>query len=132
MAEKPGLSDEYPTASPWPPFVALGLALSEIGVFMGVFSVAVAGLLLLGASVAGILRESEYVARTWVVLAGLGGVFVLLGGVVVATQVSGAVPVRGVVADPNGVVGRGAAIAVAGVLLVAAGATALLRNSVEG
>lgn len=122
MAEEPGLSDEYPTASPWPLLVALGLALSEIGVFLGLFPVAVAGLLLLGGSVAGILRESGYVARTWLVLGGLGVVFALLGAGVVATQATGAVPVRQVLVEPNGVVGRGIAIAVAGALLVVAGA----------
>lgn len=130
MAETPGLSDQYRTASPWPVFVALGFALSEIGVFLGLFSVAVAGLLLLGASVTGILRESGYVSQTWQVLAALGAAFALLGLGVVLTQVSpGAVSVQSVIADPNGVVGRGLAIVVAGVVLVAAGATGELAGT---
>lgn len=124
MAEEPGLSDQYRTASPWPVFVAVGFALSEVGIFLGVFSVAVAGLLLLGASVTGILRESGYVTQTWQVLAALGAAFALLGLAVVATQFSpGSVPVQSVITNPNGIVGRGLAIVVAGVVLVAAGAT---------
>lgn len=123
MAEEPGLSDRYPRASPWPLFVAFGLALSEVGVFLGLFPVAVAGVGLLGGSVAGILRESGYVRRTWLVLTALGGGFVLLGVAVVATQASGSLPLRAVLADPNGVVGRGLAIVAGGVLLLAAGVT---------
>lgn len=124
MAEQPGVSDEYRMASPWPLFVALGFALSEVGVFMGVFAVAVGGILLLGASVTGILRESGYVTRTWRTLAALGAGFALLGVGIVATQVSpGSVPVAETVADPNGAVGRGLSVVVAGVMLAVAGAT---------
>lgn len=124
MGDRPGRAGEYRTASPWPVFVALGFALSEVGVFLGVFAVAVAGLLLLGASVTGVLRESGYVSRTWRVLAALGAAFALLGVGVVATQVApGSAAVMDAVADPNGVVGRGLAIVAAGVVLVAAGAT---------
>lgn len=122
MAEEPGLSDRHPRASPWPLFVALGLALSEVGIFLGLFPVAVAGVGLLGGSVAGILRESGYARRTWLVLTALGGGFVVLGVAVVATQVSGSFPLRAVLVDPNGVVGRGLAILVGGLLLLAAGA----------
>jgi len=122
MEEQPGLSDEYRTASPWPLFVALGFALSEVGVFLGVFPVAVGGIVLLGASVAGILAESGYADRPWRVLAGLGVAFGVIGVAVVATQVApGSVAVGDVVSEPNGVVGRGLAIVVAGVMLVAAG-----------
>lgn len=121
MTDQPGISEEYRSASPWPLFVALGFALAEVGVFLGVFSVAVGGLLLLGASVTGILRESGRVTRTWRVLGGLGVAFALLGVAVVATQVSPAsVAVRDVVSDPGGIVGRGLSIVVAGVILGAA------------
>jgi len=124
MAEQPGVSDEYRMASPWPLFVALGFALSEIGVFLGVVPVAVAGVLLLGASVTGVLRESGYVRRPWRMLAGLGAGFTVLGVAIVATQVApGSVDVGTLVADPDGVVVRGLAVAVAGVVLAGAGAT---------
>lgn len=122
MEEQPGLSEEYRMASPWPLFVALGFALTEVGVFIGLFPVAVAGILLLGGSVTGILRESGYVTRTWRVLGGLGVGFALIGVAVVAAA-PGAVDPGSVLADPGGVVGRGLAIVVAGVMLVAAGAT---------
>ena len=122
MEEQPGLSDEYRMASPWPLLVALGFTLSEIGVFLGVFPVAVGGILLLGGSVAGILGESGYATRPWRTVALLGVGFAVLGLVVVATQVSPAsLAVGETVADPNGVVGRGLAVVVAGVMLVVAG-----------
>ncbi|MFB6150588.1 MAG: cox cluster protein [Haloarculaceae archaeon] len=120
MEEQPGLSDEYRKASPWPLFVALGFAVSEIGVFLGIFPVAVGGVLLLGGSVAGILRESEYATRTWRTLGLLGLAFALLGAAVVAAGASGPLSLTAVVADPNGAVGRGLAIAVGGLTLVAA------------
>ncbi|MFB6139473.1 MAG: cox cluster protein [Halosimplex sp.] len=123
MEEQPGLSDQYRTASPWPLLVAVGFALSEVGVFLGVFPVAVGGILLLGASVAGILTESGYSRRPWWTLALLGVGFVALGAVLVATQIPALSVDRllGVVADPNGVVGRGLAVAVAGAMLAVAG-----------
>ena len=133
MDEQPGLSDEYRTASPWPLFVALGLAVLEVGVFLGVFPVAVAGVVLFGGSVTGILRESGYVTRTWGVLAALGAAFGLLGVALVATQVApGGVDPVAVVADPNGVVGRGLAVVVGGVMLVAAAVAGGVAGRSEG
>lgn len=80
MDEKPGLSERYRTASPWPVFVALGLTMGELGILFNVFSVAVAGLLLLAGSVAGMAKESGYAKTPWrvlgvcaVLLFGLGG-----------------------------------------------------------
>ncbi|MDG5776272.1 cox cluster protein [Haloarculaceae archaeon H-GB2-1] len=139
MDEQPGLSDQYRMASPWPLFVALGLALSEVGIFMGLFPVAVGGLLLLGGSVSGILRESGYVARPWRTFAQLGGFFALLGVIVVGTQVDlvtaiGTDPLAlmgtllGVVERPSNyaVLGRGMAVVVAGLMMLAAGGTGSL------
>jgi len=122
MEEQPGLSDQYRTASPWPLLVALGFTLSEVGVFLGVFPVAVGGILLLGGSVAGILAESGYATRPWRTLGYLGVGFAVLGLIVVASQVSlGDLAVMDTIADPSGAVGRGLAVVVAGVMLVAAG-----------
>jgi hypothetical protein len=87
MEEQPGLSDQYRTASPWPLFVALGLALSEIGVFIGLFPVAVFGLILFGGSIAGILTESGYVSRPWPTLAGIGAILAGLAILIGITQV---------------------------------------------
>lgn len=123
MDEQPGLSDRYRLASPWPVFVAVGLALSEVGVIMGFFPVAVGGLLLLVGSVSGILREAGYVDRPWGMLVGLGAALVAFGLVVVWTQADpGADSVAAVLASTDGAVVRGEAIAVAGFLSLLAGA----------
>lgn len=122
MDEQAGLSDQYRTASPWPLFVALGLALSEVGVFLGLFPVAVGGILLLGGSVAGILRESGYVAEPWGALVYLGALFAVAGAVVVWTQLDGG-SLAAVLDQPGGAVGRGLAVTIAGVMLLLAGST---------
>jgi len=127
MSGQPNVRTQRRRASPWPLFVALGFALSELGVFIGLYPVAVGGILLLGTSVAGILRESRYAADLWRPLAGLGVAFVVLGGAVVATQVDpGAVDVLALVEEPNGVVGRGLSITGGGAILIAVGITGLI------
>jgi hypothetical protein len=120
MEEQPGLSDQYRTASPWPVFVAFGLALSEVGVFIGLFPVAVFGLILFGGAIAGILTESGYVSRPWPTLVGVGGALVLLAGLVAVTQL----PVAELVVENIGdgpLFTRLVAVAVAGLVLVAMG-----------
>src|SRR6056297_745503 len=87
MTDEPGLSDQYRMASPWPLFVALGITLSEVGIIIGIFAVAVGGLLLLAGSVAGILKESGYVERLWGSLLAFGVVLVAAGGALVASQI---------------------------------------------
>ncbi len=120
MEEQPGLSDQYRTASPWPVFVALGLALSEIGVFIGLFPVAVFGLILFGGSIAGILTESGYVERPWPTLLGVGAVLALLAvGLAVAYVPAAELVVSNVGEGP--VFTRLVAVAVAGVVMVAMG-----------
>ena len=126
---EPGLSDQYRKASPWPVFVALGVVVSEVGVLLGLFPVAVGGLLLFGGTVAAILRESGYVGRPWLALASLG---VVLGGLGTAA-VLWALGVDGLsvaaVTDPlNPIAYRGTAIAVAGLLLVGVGAVVRLAQ----
>lgn len=83
MEEQPGLSEQYTRASPWPVFVALGLVLTEFGVFLGgvILPIGVGGVLLLEASVVGILRESGYVESLWPTSLGIG---VFVGGIGVA------------------------------------------------
>jgi hypothetical protein len=136
MEEDPGLSDQYRMASPWPVFVALGLAISEVGIVVGIFSVAVGGLLLFGGSVAGILKESGYVAQLWGSLLAFGVVLVAIGGGLVVSQVDpGTIAVLDVIAEPAGygaVVPRALAIGVSGVILLAAGGTGrVLEGNVE-
>lgn len=108
---------EAKRASAWPVFVALGLAVSEVGVFMGFYPVAVAGLLLFAGSVAGILHEAGYVETPWRLLTGLGGVFVLVGLGVVASQLDAQTVAAwlAAVSSDNTVVLRGLSIVLAGV-----------------
>jgi len=120
MEEQPGLSDQYRTASPWPVFVALGLALSEIGVFIGLFPVAVFGLILFGGSIAGILTESGYAERPWPTLLGVG---VLLAGIAAGLAVA-YLPAGDLVLSNVGegpVFTRLVAVAFAGVVMVVMG-----------
>lgn len=63
MADEITNVDQQPGASPWPIFVVLGLALSEIGVFLGIRPISVGGLLLFVSTVAGSLRESGNIVR---------------------------------------------------------------------
>lgn len=131
LSDDTGLSDQYVRASPWPVFVAVGLALSEIGVFVGIFPVAVFGLLLFGGSVAGILTESGYTSRPWPTLLVLGGILAVAGVAIIVWQTSlGAIDISEF--GTNGVLSRALAITVAGIALVLAGGVASLfeRTSV--
>jgi len=108
------------TASPWPVFVAVGLAVSEIGVFLdGLYPLAVAGLLLFVGSVAGIVSEAGYVDRPWRLLGALGAVLVVAGALVVYSQVG--TGFLAALSTTDGVVFRGFAIAGAGVVAVVGG-----------
>lgn len=97
-------------ASPWPLLVAVGLAVSELGVLFGFAPVAVAGLLVFVGSVAGILAEAGYAASPWRPAAGLGAVLVVAGTVLVvadaATLRGLSVAAAGAVALASAVVGR--------------------------
>jgi|AntDeeMetageno50_2_1112565.scaffolds.fasta_scaffold14090_2 hypothetical protein len=123
MNEQSGLSDQYKRASPWPLFVALGLALSEIGVFVGVFPVAVFGLLLFGGSVAGILTESGYTERPWSALIALGGILTVAGVALIGWQV----PLDQITLENfgrNGILSRSLSVVAAGLTMAVAGAVA--------
>jgi hypothetical protein len=123
MDEDPGLSDQYRRASPWPVFVAFGLVVAEVGVFLNLFAVAVFGLLLFGGSIAGILTESGYTTRPWPTLLGFGAVLALAGAGVVLWQV----PIAEVTLQnfgQDGVLSRSVAVAAAGLILALAGSVA--------
>ncbi len=79
MEEQSGLSERHRKASPWPLFIALGLALAEVGVFLDLIPIAVGGLLLLVGSLGGIMSESGYVATPWPFIGGLGLVLTVAG-----------------------------------------------------
>ena len=115
MVGKPG-HEGVRRVSAWPVFVALGLAISEVGVVFGIASVAVGGLLLFAGSVTGIVHEAGYVESPWPLLGGLAAVLVVAG--------TGLALVGG-----GRVELRGWSIAAAGVLLlVAAGFGRLSRG----
>jgi hypothetical protein len=96
----------FARASPWPPFVAIGFALSEVGVILGLRPVSIAGLLLFVGSVAGILTEAGYIAGP-AKATGVQG-FVLVGiGILLIT------------ANQTGTTIRGQSIAIAGILCLA-------------
>lgn len=129
MEDQPGLSDQYRMSSPWPVFVVLGLVLSELGVLFGIVPLSVGGLLLFTGSIAGILTESGYTDGLWRVLGILGAVLILVGGILVGTQLqlsdpsgllSGLTAAFG--AQPNGIIVRGISIVVAGAIAIVAGA----------
>lgn len=114
---------ERDKSSPWPVFVALGLALGEVGVFLAIYPLAIAGLLLFAGSVSGIVEEAGYTERPWRLLGALGAAFVLLGVGIVATQLPAQTADAWLRAadstDPNVV--RGFSVVAAGVIVVAAG-----------
>lgn len=90
----PDTSSLHAGASPWPLFVALGLALSEVGVVLGLRPVSVGGLLLFVGSVTGILTESGYISRP-ARAAGAQGLALLGIGVVLVLQQQTGTTVRG-------------------------------------
>jgi hypothetical protein len=107
MDEQPGLEDQYRLSSPWPPFVALGIPIAELGILFDVFAVAVGGLLLFCGSLTGMLREAGYARTPWRPLGVFAVLLFVAGGVLAFTDVA--------------LVTRGYAIITAGVFLAVAG-----------
>jgi hypothetical protein len=103
MDEQPGLSDEYRKASPWPLFVAFGLAIFEVGIVWPLFPVAVGGLLLFAGSVVGILRESGYIANPWKGLV-TASVLCLAVGALIAYTTGGSIQLRGLAILAGGII----------------------------
>jgi hypothetical protein len=118
-------------SSAWPVFVALGLAVGEVGVVLALYPVAVAGLVLFVGSIACIVSEAGYAETPWPVLAGLGVVLLAFGVWVVSTQVA-ATPADWLAAigSTDAIVLRGFSIVIAGVVAVfAAGAGSVAAPS---
>ncbi|EMA44205.1 DUF7541 family protein [Halococcus saccharolyticus] len=124
MDDQPGISDQYRMSSPWPLIVVLGFVCSELGLLFNVFPVAVGGLLLLVGSVAGIVQESGYAERPWNLLVGLGLALVALGGILAFTQLDSLSvdALASTLLNPSGIVTRGVALAVAGLVAALVGA----------
>ncbi|KYH25809.1 hypothetical protein HAPAU_24870 [Halalkalicoccus paucihalophilus] len=79
MEEQSGLSDRHRKASPWPLFIAVGLALAELGVFLDLVSIAIGGLLLFVGCLGGIVSEAGYARTPWPFIGGLGLVLAVVG-----------------------------------------------------
>jgi hypothetical protein len=130
---EPGLSDQYRKASPWPLFVALGFVVSEVGIVLGLFPVAVGGLLLFGGTVAGILSEAGYVARPWRSLGVFGLLLVAFGSLTLGLSVDPAALGVETFLDPTKpFVYRGSAITAAGLILGALSVTLRTVESTPG
>ena len=115
MAEQGGFEEGVRRVSAWPIFVALGLAVSEVGIVLGVAPLAVAGLMLFVGSVVGILQEAGYVETPWPLMAVFASALVVLGtGLALLT--GGRVELRGW------------SIAAAGVLLLVAAVAGYLTR----
>ena len=116
-----GPAAEVRKVSSWPLFVALGLAVGEVGVVMAIYPLAIGGLVLFAGSVAGILTEAGYTERPWRTLTALSGLFVVLGLLVVVTQTGTSLDaVQGALASTDTIVLRGFSIVGAGIVALAA------------
>lgn len=116
MAERRGTEK----ASPWPAFVAIGLAVSEVGVFLDLVPLAVGGLLLFAGSCAGGLEEAGYARTPWTFLGVIGIALAIVG-----TTLWLAYPVE---SEGIALGFRGMSIAVAGVFCVGAAAVGHLYD----
>lgn len=118
----PGISERYEKTSPWPIVIVVGLVLSEVGILFNLYPVAVGGLVLFVASVSGIVNEAGYVATPWRLLSALGAVLVVVGLLIVSTQVAGGISAYvSQAAIENSISQRGFTIAATGVVIAAAG-----------
>ncbi|MFB1064126.1 hypothetical protein [Natrinema sp. H-ect4] len=119
-----GGTDRTDAARPWPILVALGLVGSEVGIVVDLVPVAVGGLVVFAASVAGILADANYVDRPLAFAATVGAAFVVVGAIL-AAHGTGTLPIAPL--DPlTGLASRGAALVVAGVVTI--GGAGLVRS----
>ena len=127
---QPGLPEASSKSSAWPLVVVLGLVCSEVGILFNLYPVSVGGLILFVVGVSGIVAETGYVGSPWRLMGGLSLALVVLGLLVVSTQVDGGLTAfRSQVAANNGVSQRGFTIAATGALMaVAAAVVPRVRN----
>lgn len=116
--------------SPWPPFVAFGFAVAEIGIVLNFVTLAIGGIVLFGGSVAGILSETKYVRSPWRTLLVLGSVFVTGGAAISASQVDQFTLEVLLSSEPvNAIAMRGEAIIIAGLVLLLGSVVGRLTRS---
>jgi len=113
MEEEPGMSRTQSRTSPWPPFIAIGLAISEVGIFLDIVPLAIGGTLLLAGTIVGILKETDYIENPWRLSTAFSIVLIVLGGVLIELSIQFTQN-----DSPIHVGTRGEAIAAAGVLLL--------------
>ena len=73
------------TATPWPLLLAFGIAVAELGVFLGYAVVAVPGVVLFGGSLAGAIAEAGYARSRSQALAFCSAGLSMLGALTVLT-----------------------------------------------
>lgn len=105
MSEESASDSSATKTSPWPPFVAIGFAISEVGVLMNLRPVSVGGLLLLVGSITGMVTESRFRSRS-TLAAGLQGIGLVGTGIAL------------IVLNQTGTTIRGQSIVIAGVLVL--------------
>lgn len=127
MADHSTRADQPTTSSPWPVLVAVGLVLSEIGVFIGISPVAIGGLVLFAASVTGFLTESDHASSPWPLAIGTGVVFVI-GGLLVYAVGTGLLTFAGS-NELHGLTSRGFAITAAGLVTIVGAVILRYRNN---
>ena len=116
-----GLPEASSKSSAWPLVVVLGLVCSEVGILFNFYPVSVGGLILFVGGVSGIVDESGYVDAPWRLMGGLSVALVVLGLLVVSTQVDGGLAAfRSQVGADNGVSQRGFTIAATGAVMAVA------------
>ncbi|MFW6003718.1 MAG: DUF7541 family protein [Halanaeroarchaeum sp.] len=114
-----GIPGSRELMSAWPPFVALGLVVAEVGIVLNLVPLSIGGILLFGGSVAGILQDAETIETPWYALAVVGVLFSLFGAGVWWTQLDSLALAHVLsVGATNPIAIRGEAILLAGVLLV--------------
>ncbi|GAB3668372.1 hypothetical protein GCM10028856_13550 [Halopiger thermotolerans] len=110
-------------SSAWPLIAALGIVATEAGVLFGLVVIAVAGVLAVGASVAGMLHEAGYAADPWrplrligaVVAVASAAVWIAVAPAVTPTALAEAAATDGVAVRAAVVLGAAALLIVAGV-----------------
>lgn len=124
-------TDRTDAARPWPILVALGLAGSEVGIVVDLVPVAVGGLVVFAASVAGILADADYIDRPLAFAAKFGVAFVVVGALL-AAHGTGALPI-GPLEPLSGLASRGLALVLAGIVtIVGAGFVRSRRTEDDG
>jgi hypothetical protein len=130
MSQRVDSTEGGARASPWPILVAVGLAVSELGVFLGSVPASVAGLIVFGGAAAGLAHDAGYGESPAGLLLVAGGVLVVVGGSVWAVRAPAlSVSALSAVPGADGVARRGLAILVAGGVLVGTGLVGLGRSS---